>query len=60
MIRDKAIQVSYASGRDEIPRREIEGLHKVRTKEKIMITWDFEDRIEEIEFIPLWKFLLIN
>jgi len=58
LIKDKAIQVTYASGRDEIPKREIEGLNKVKTKEKIVITWDYEDKVGEIKFIPIWKFLL--
>ncbi|MCY0883791.1 MAG: ATP-binding protein [Acidianus infernus] len=56
--RDKAIQVTYASGKDEIPKREIEGLNKVKARDKIVITWDYEDKIREINFIPIWKFLL--
>ena len=58
LTRDKAIQVTYASGKDEIPKREIEGLNKIKTKEKIVITWDYEDKLGEIKFIPIWKFLL--
>jgi len=55
---DKAIQVTYASGRDEMPKREIEGLIKVKAREKVVITWDYEDEIGGIKFIPIWKFLL--
>jgi len=55
---DKAIQVTYASGRDEIPKREIEGLIKVKAREKVVITWDYEDEIGGVKFIPIWKFLL--
>ncbi len=56
---DKAIQVTYASGKDEIPRRETEGLNKVRAKEKVVVTWDYEDEVGGIKFIPIWKFLLM-
>jgi len=59
---DALIQVTYAEGRDEIEKREIEGLKEaekvVKKKRKIVITWGYEDKIEDIEFIPLWKFLL--
>ena len=58
LVNDKAIQVTFASSKDEISKREIEGLKKVKTKEKIVITWDYEDKIGDIEFIPIWKFLL--
>ncbi|BCU67782.1 ATPase AAA [Sulfolobales archaeon HS-7] len=57
-VKDKAIQVTYASGKDEIPKREIEGLNKVKARKKVVITWDYEDEIKEIKFIPIWKFLL--
>ncbi|BDC18651.1 ATP-binding protein [Acidianus sp. HS-5] len=55
---NKAIQVTYASGKDEINKREIEGLKKIESKEKVVITWDYEDEINKIKFIPIWKFLL--
>lgn len=58
LVGDKAIQVTYASGRDEIPKREIGGLNNINVKEKIVITWDYEDEINKIKFIPIWKFLL--
>ncbi len=60
LSKDRAIQVTYASGKDEIPKREIEGLNKINAKEKIVITWDYEDKIKEIKFIPIWKFLLLR
>ena len=60
------IQVSYASGRDEIERREIRSLLKaseeLNCKELLVITWDYEgeERVRErkITFVPLWKWLL--
>ncbi len=55
------IQVTYASGRDEIERREISALEKAgeefRCKNKTVITWDYEED-GEINFIPIWKWLL--
>ncbi|WP_240938834.1 ATP-binding protein [Metallosphaera hakonensis] len=53
-----AIQVTYASGKDEVPRREIDGLNNVRAKERIVISWDYEDVVNKVKFIPIWKFLL--
>ncbi|MBB5255125.1 ATP-binding protein [Sulfurisphaera ohwakuensis] len=58
LVKDKAIQVTYASGKDEIPKREIEGLNKIKASKKFVITWDYEDETKEIKFIPIWKFLL--
>ncbi|BCS94158.1 ATP-binding protein [Metallosphaera javensis (ex Sakai et al. 2022)] len=55
---DSFIQVTYANGKDEIPEREIENLKSVRGKRKILVTWDYEDEIDGIKLIPLWKFLL--
>jgi len=61
---DSLIQVTYAEGRDEVEKREIEGLKEgeklVKRRRKIIITWDYEDKIEDTEFIPLWKFLLLT
>ncbi|AGB04676.1 putative ATPase (AAA+ superfamily) [Aciduliprofundum sp. MAR08-339] len=55
------IQVTYASGRDEIERREIKALEKageeLNCKNKTVITWDYEEK-GEINFVPLWKWLL--
>ena len=60
------IQVTYASGRDEIEKREIKSLIKasneLKCKNLEIITWDYEDEInldgKTIECIPLWKWLL--
>lgn len=60
------IQVTYASGRDEIEKREIRALLKaseeLRCKDLLVITWDYEaeEKIKgrKISFIPLWKWLL--
>ena len=60
------IQVTYASSRDEIERREIKGLLKaseiLKCKGLLMITWDYENEEiinnKKIKFIPLWKWLL--
>ncbi len=60
------IQVSYASARDEVDKREIKALLKaselLRCKDLLVITWDYEAEEEikgrQIKFIPLWKWLL--
>lgn len=61
------IQVTYASGRDEVRKREIRALVKAANglscKDLQVITWDYEGEevIEEgiaIRFVPLWKWLL--
>jgi len=60
------IQVTYASSRDEIEKREIKALEKasalLNCKDLLCITWDYEDELKEngkmIRFIPLWKWLL--
>ena len=60
------IQVTYASGKDEIEGREIKSLIKASEqlgcKDLKIITWDYEDKImindREIKCIPLWKWLL--
>ena len=55
------IQVTYASGKDEIEEREIKALQKaseeLKCKKKTVITWDYEEE-GEINFVPLWKWLL--
>ncbi|MEM2138959.1 MAG: ATP-binding protein [Candidatus Woesearchaeota archaeon] len=58
-----AIQVSYLLSQNK--EREIEGLKKAIQKFKLkkgkIITWDTEEKItDEIEAIPLYKFLLEN
>jgi predicted AAA+ superfamily ATPase len=60
------IQVTYASNKDEIEKREIRSLIKaselLKCKDLLVITWDFEDEIRYedkiIKFLPLWKWLL--
>lgn len=61
------IQVTYSSGRDDIERREIEGLLKaskeLKCNDLLVITWDYEAEKEEIKgkqvrFVPLWIWLL--
>ena len=60
------IQVTYASAREEIEKREIKSLLKaselLKCKNLLAITWDFEgeERIKnkKIIFKPLWKWLL--
>ena len=60
------IQVTYASGRDEIERREIKSLVKagneLKCKDLKIITWDYEDEIKmdgkTVRCVPLWKWLL--
>jgi len=60
------IQVTYASGRDEIEKREIRGLLKagkeLKCKNLLVITWDYEGEEawdgRKIRFVPLWKWLV--
>jgi len=60
------IQVTYASNRDEIEKREIKSLLKaselLKCKDLLCITWDYEgvETIgrKKIRFLPLWKWLL--
>jgi hypothetical protein len=60
------IQVTYASSKDEIEKREIRALLKaselLKCKDLLIITWDYEDEIKAnskiIKCLPLWKWLL--
>jgi len=60
------IQVTYASSKDEIEKREIKALLKaseqLKCKNLLVITWDYEDELEvegkTIKCMPLWKWLL--
>jgi predicted AAA+ superfamily ATPase len=62
------IQVTYASSKDEIDRREIKALLKaselLNCKDLLIITWDYEDEIKTnnkiIKCLPLWKWLLVK
>ncbi|MFH7873655.1 MAG: ATP-binding protein, partial [Candidatus Aenigmatarchaeota archaeon] len=61
------IQVTYASSKDEIEKREIKALIKasneLKCKDLLLITWDYEDEIKvkgkKIKCLPLWKWLLL-
>jgi predicted AAA+ superfamily ATPase len=61
----KLIQVTYASGRDEVERRELDGILKASRamgcKELEVITWDYEESVElegkRVRFVPLWRWL---
>ncbi|MEM3061261.1 MAG: ATP-binding protein, partial [Candidatus Bathyarchaeia archaeon] len=60
------IQVTYASGRDDVERREIKALIKasqeLKCKDLLVITWDYEDEQKfenrKVVFKPLWRWLL--
>lgn len=60
------IQVTYASSKDEVEKREINALIKasdlLKCKNLLCITWDYENKLKvcnkTINFIPLWKWLL--
>ena len=62
------IQVTYASGKDEIERREMKSLLKaskmLKCKDLLVITWDYEGEEiisnRKIKFVPLWKWLLLQ
>jgi predicted AAA+ superfamily ATPase len=62
------IQVTYASGKDEIEKREIRALLKasdlLKCKDLLCITWDYEDELKidnkKIKFLPLWKWVLFE
>jgi predicted AAA+ superfamily ATPase len=63
---EQLIQVTYASGLDEIEKRELRSLVKaselLKCKNLLVITWDYEDEEEfkgkRIKFVPLWRWLL--
>jgi hypothetical protein len=60
------IQVTYASSKDEIEKREIRALLKaselLSCKDLLIITWDYEGEIKAnnktIKCLPLWRWLL--
>ena len=66
LIVKQLIQVTYASDKDEIEKREIKSLIKasneLNCKDLLIITWDYEDEIisdnKKIKCIPLWRWLL--
>jgi len=60
------IQVTYATSKDEIDKREIRALIKageeLSCKDLLIITWDYEDELKyenrAIKFMPLWRWLI--
>jgi len=57
------IQVTYAFSKDEIKEDaksllKAYELFKKHKPELLIITWDYEDVLGEIKFVPLWKWLL--
>jgi hypothetical protein len=60
------IQVTYASNKDEVERREINALIKaselLNCKNLLVVTWDYEDEVivenKRVTFNPIWKWLL--
>lgn len=54
------IQVTYAT--DKIEDREIEGLIEakdaLKVDEALILTWDYEGRVNGFKAVPLWKWLL--
>ncbi len=59
---EQLIQVTYASSREEIKKREIMALIKagneLQCDDLLIITWDYEFNDNDIRFIPLWKWLI--
>ncbi|TRM90362.1 AAA family ATPase, partial [Sulfolobus sp. B1] len=67
-VNRRLVQVSYASGRDEIKEREIKGLLKgsevTGYNDLILVSWDYEEELvvegdKRVKVVPLWKFLLL-
>ena len=58
----ECIQVTHASNRYDIENREVKSLLKARNelqcKNLKMITYDYESEDNDIQYIPLWKWLL--
>ncbi|WP_010479927.1 hypothetical protein [Thermococcus zilligii] len=60
------IQVTYASGMDEIASREVKNLFRAMEslglKEGTLVTWDYSGEVElnglRVNAIPLWRWLL--
>jgi predicted AAA+ superfamily ATPase len=60
------IQVTAASGPDEVPAREVAGLLKaselLRCKNLTVLTWDLEDTVKRdgriVRYIPMYRWLL--
>lgn len=56
------IQVSYDVSNPETMERELKALKKAkrlfRWEKAVLITWDTEKKVDGIEIVPLWRFLL--
>jgi len=52
LVEDTGIQVTYTPDRDEVPRREIEGLSKAKVKRRIVATWDYQDYVRVVDSFP--------
>ncbi len=65
---NQLIQVTYASGRDEVEKRETRALIRasdlLKCRNLLIVTWDFEDEEKignkNVRFMPLWRWLLSN
>lgn len=65
---EQLIQVTYASGEEEIKIREkkalIKATEELKCNDMLVITWDYEAEEEfngkRIKFTPLWKWLLVS
>jgi predicted AAA+ superfamily ATPase len=59
---EEIIQVTYAT--DYVEEREINAIKKAKKelnpKKITIITWDYERKEDEINYVPLWKWLLIS
>ncbi|MEM2136809.1 MAG: ATP-binding protein [Candidatus Methanomethylicia archaeon] len=61
------IQVTYASGRDEVEKRKVTSLinvsQKIKCNDLMVITWNYDEEIKYndkiIKFTPLWRWLLM-
>lgn len=55
------INVTYSSSRDDIKRREVEGIRKateeLNCKKMTLITWDYYEE-GEVNYVPLWYWLI--
>jgi predicted AAA+ superfamily ATPase len=59
---EEIIQVTYAT--DAVEEREINAIKKAKKelnpKKITVITWDYENKENEINYVPLWKWLLLS
>jgi predicted AAA+ superfamily ATPase len=59
---EEIIQVTYAT--DSVEEREINAIKKAKKelnpKKITIITWDYERKEDEINYVPLWKWLLMS